>query len=74
MFLLQSSLSSLAFSIVLEEEVGELLNFIAPTDTEFSLWTDGINALMGGVVGNNTAPFCQPGTGTILFKSIVNTV
>ncbi|KAK2191324.1 hypothetical protein NP493_54g03014 [Ridgeia piscesae] len=46
----KSSLSSLAFSIILEEEVGETVNFIAPSDVEFNLWTDGINALMGGVM------------------------
>ncbi|XP_048371714.1 engulfment and cell motility protein 3 [Sphaerodactylus townsendi] len=38
-------LLDLAFSI--SYDVGEYLNFIAPTRYEFCLWTDGLNVLLG---------------------------
>ena len=46
----QQTLASLAFSIVTEVDMGEPLNFIAPSETDFHMWTDGINSLLGYTV------------------------
>nr|XP_016851703.1 PREDICTED: engulfment and cell motility protein 3 isoform X1 [Anolis carolinensis] len=43
-------LLDLAFSI--SYDVGEYLNFIAPTRYEFCLWTDGLNVLLGQDMGS----------------------
>lgn len=51
MYILQQTLASLAFSIVTEVDMGEPLNFIAPSETDFYMWTDGINSLLGYTVG-----------------------
>ena len=37
----------LAFSLVTEKESHQTLDFIAPDDKTFNLWTDGVNALLG---------------------------
>jgi len=37
----------MAFSIIIENEKMESLDFIAPDKKTFDLWTDGINALLG---------------------------
>jgi len=37
----------LAFSIVIEKESPKTIDFIAPDEKTFQLWTDGINGLMG---------------------------
>ena len=43
-----------AFSLLLESEPSEL-DFIAPDEKVFDVWTDGINALLGNPMSSHTA-------------------
>ncbi len=47
---LQTSLAALAFSITSETDMVDSLNFVAPSENDFHMWTDGINALLGNSV------------------------
>ncbi|KAI1303037.1 Engulfment and cell motility protein 1 [Halotydeus destructor] len=38
---------ALAFSLILDSEQDEPLNFVAPNEKSFAYWTDGVNALLG---------------------------
>ena len=51
-FLFQSLLN-LAYSIISETDMEDSLDFIAPSETEYHIWTDGINALLGYAVSVN---------------------
>lgn len=46
------SMFSTAFSVVTHTE-GEPLNFIAPSENDFWMWTDGINALLGNPMASD---------------------
>jgi len=48
------ALATYAFSLQLESEPSEL-DFIAPDDKVFDVWTDGINALLGQKLASKTA-------------------
>lgn len=37
----------LAFSVVTEKEPLRTVDFVAPDEKTFDLWTDGVNALLG---------------------------
>ncbi len=54
---LQATLASLAFSITTEPDLSEPLNFIAPSEADFAMWTDGVNSLLGYTV-SGIAPMC----------------
>lgn len=43
----KTTVMNLAFSIVLDGPEPQYINFVAPTDHIFNMWTDGINALLG---------------------------
>lgn len=45
----------LTFSIIIESEMGENLNFIAQSDHDFDMWTDGINALLNNKLTSKLA-------------------
>lgn len=57
---------SLAFSLQCEAEMGEAINFIAPDEKTFSMWTDGINALLGNPVSSTNFSSIIP-TSSVLF-------
>ena len=42
-----------AFSLLLESEPSEL-DFIAPDEKVFDVWTDGLNALLGNAMSSHT--------------------
>ncbi|XP_014681928.1 PREDICTED: engulfment and cell motility protein 1-like [Priapulus caudatus] len=43
----KTTIMNLAFSIVLDGPEPQYVNFVAPTDQIFNMWTDGVNALLG---------------------------
>ena len=47
-------LAQWAFSLnISNSELGESLHFIAPSDNDCYMWTDGINALLGNPVSRS---------------------
>jgi len=44
---------AMAFSIVTETDMADTLNFIAPSENDFAMWTDSINALLGNPMNSD---------------------